>query len=312
VIDAYLGVEMGILNEQFMRDMQKQLAPDEYLRQLLCKNIAARDFIWTSWIRSAVQTGVKAGIEFAQPLPGEVYKKRGLISFGYDHSGHGEDPAASRSALIVWEQLGSWLVPICARTWHPGTDDRAVKNDLISYWRYFRPDAAMGDAFGVGMLTELNDDLFIQGLTTIDRRAVADGDSTATAWADWPFAPLRFEGMVKHQMASALRALFSSHRVALPYCDDVETDDPERGDMRWFQRQLSNISATATSKTYASYKMIKRTLGDDLFDAAMAGVWALITRGAASPGSVVITSGRRRDDMIGNERLLPSDPVEVS
>ncbi|MGB1203247.1 MAG: hypothetical protein ACPG75_06750, partial [Alloalcanivorax venustensis] len=195
------------------------------------------------------------------------------------------------------------------RTWHPGTDDRVVKNDLISYWRYFRPDAAMGDAFGVGMLTELNDDLYLEGLTQVDRRTIGDGDSTATTWADWAFAPIRFEGMTKHQMACAIKALFSSGRVALPYCDDIDRDDPERGDMRWFQSQLSNIKAVATSKAYASYQMIKRALGDDLFDAAMAGVWALFTRGAAQPGSVVISSGRSRDELLGEARFLPSDPV---
>jgi hypothetical protein len=37
------------------------------------------------------------------------YKRRGLISFGYDHTGHGEKPEASRSALVVCEQMGNWL-----------------------------------------------------------------------------------------------------------------------------------------------------------------------------------------------------------
>ncbi len=57
--------------------------------------------------------------------------------------------------------------------------------------------------YGVGMLTQLNDELYAEGLTHIDRRTVGDGDSTASTWPEWPFSPIRFEGMVKHNMASA-------------------------------------------------------------------------------------------------------------
>src|SRR3546814_15696934 len=61
------------------------------------------------------------------------------------------------------------------------------------------PDFAIGDAFGIGMLTVLNDELFQQGLTQVDRRSIGDGDSTATTWREWAFGPMRFEGTVKHQ-----------------------------------------------------------------------------------------------------------------
>lgn len=311
LVDAYLGIEMGILNEAFILQMQRQLSPDEYIRQLLCKNIAARNLIWEKWIRHAIHLGIKARIEPTCPLPGLQYKKRGLISFGYDHSGHGEDPSASRSALIVWEQLGSFLTPIYARTWPPGTDDRIVKEDLLSYWRYYRPDCAMGDAFGVGMLSQLNDDLHLQGLTDIDRRTIGDGQSTASTWGDWAFAPIRFEGMLKHQMASALRSLFSNQRAVLPYVDDIERDDPERGDQRWFQQQLSNIKALATSKSYSSYQMVKKSLGDDLFDAAMAGLWAIINRGGIHLESIITSRTISRQQHLGHvPTRLPSDPVK--
>ncbi|WP_211238851.1 hypothetical protein, partial [Guyparkeria sp. SB14A] len=83
-----------------------------------------------------------------------------------------------------------------------------------SYWRYYQPDHAIGDAYAVGMLTQLNDELFTEGLTQTDRRTIADGDSTASAWGDWAFAPLRFEGMVKHSMATGLQAAFYNRRCA--------------------------------------------------------------------------------------------------
>ncbi len=311
IIDCYLGIEMGIVEKSYIEMMRDQLSPAEYLRQLLCKNVSSRDFIWDKWVHSAKMFGLKAGLDPVQPMPGETYKKRGLVSFGYDHSGHGESVDASRSSIIVWEQIGSWLAVRYARTWKPGTDDTLVKNDLISLWEYFSPDAAMGDAFGVGMLAQLNDDLFIQGLITIDRRAVGDGDSTATTWIEWAFSPIRFEGMTKHQMATALRQLFSSGRAILPYIDHRDMDCLETVDYRALVKQLTNIKQLETSKSFSSYKMKDKKVGDDLFDAAMAGLWALITRGAIVTATAQSVGTRSRESMLGMPSLrLPSDPVE--
>lgn len=311
-IDAYLGIEMGILHEGFILDMRDQLAPDEYVRQLLCKNVAARNFIWTKWVRQAIQTGIAAKLEVVEPLPGEQYKKRGLIAFGYDHAGHGEDPNASKSALIVVEQIGNFVCFPYARTWPAGTDERVVKEDLKSHWRYFRPDVAVGDAYGVGMLTTLNDELYVEGLTTVDRRAIGEGESTATTWGEWAFAPIRFEGMVKHQMASAVRAAFSNKHAAMPYVDDRPVDDPATSDMRKLQQQLTNIKAEATSKAYSSYKMVKRAMGDDLFDAAMAAVWGLVTRGLGVVPGVIQSRKVTRQQLLGEAPMrLPSDRVSA-
>jgi hypothetical protein len=81
------------------------------------------------------------------------YKRKGLLSFGYDHTGHGEDPAASKSALVVCEQLGNWVTFPFVKLWAPGVSDSTLARDLVALWDYFRPDYAIGDAYGVGMLT---------------------------------------------------------------------------------------------------------------------------------------------------------------
>ena len=311
-IDAYLGIEMGILHENFIMDMRDQLAPDEYVRQILCKNVAARNFIWTKWVRQAIQTGIAAKFELAEPMPGEQYKKRGRIALGYDHSGHGEDPNASKSALVAVEQIGNFVRFTYARTWPAGTDERVIKEDLKAYWRYFQPDVSCGDAYGIGMLTTLNDELYTENLTTVDRRAIGEGESTATTWTDWAFAPLRFEGMVKHQMASAVRAAFSNQHAAMPYVDDQPLDDPASGDMRRLQQQLTNIRTEATSKAYSCYKMVKPAMGDDLFNAAMAAVWGLVTRGIGIVPSVIQSRRLSRQQLLGEAPLrLPSDRVSA-
>lgn len=321
IINVYLGMEMGILNEAFMMEMRAQLPEGEFIRQFLCKNVAAQNHIWEKHIRKAMSVGLQARLQIAEPMPGMRYKRRGLISFGYDHSGHGESATASKSALVVCEQIGNFVTFPFVKTWPAGTDDKVVELDLLGFWEYFRPDYAMGDAYGVGMLTSLNDRLLSRGLTDIDRQTIGDGQSTASTWTQWAFAPIRFEGMTKHSMATALRAAFHNGQAAIPYFDDSRdieeakstanviwmsdvTEQALSGPPDWvaFVRQLGNIKKVPTKSSYDSYKMANPKLGDDLFDAACAGVWALVTRGADEAPTVISTQVKTREQLLGERK----------
>lgn len=297
-IDVNLGIELGILNESFMQQMREELDPDEYIRQLLCRNTSSRNHLWEKYIRQALQVGLKAGFDQVSPLPGERYKRRGLIGFGFDAGGHGENPSASRHCLVVTEIIGNWMFFPYVRYWPAGADDSAVRRDLLELWRYFRPDDAIGDAFAIGMLSQLNDELFREGLTDIDRNAVGDGQSTASNWPGWAFRPQRFEGMVKHQMAMALRGVFHNGRAVIPYFSDEDLRDPETVDLRSLVRQLGNVKQVPTKTSYPSYKQADPKLGDDGFDAAMAAVWSLATRGMADAPTAILTTTRSRADLL--------------
>lgn len=296
MVDVHLGVKLGLVDADWARSMQAQLPEEEYIRQFLGKNIRARNWIWEVHIRRAAALGLEAGIERASPLPGARYKRRGLISLGYDHTGHGEDPAASKSALVITEQLGNWLTFPFVRTWPAGVSDTTIAGDLVAIWDYFRPDYAIGDAYGVGMLTSVNDTLFRRGLTHVNRETVDDGQSTASAWSGWAFAPMRFEGMTKHVMASALREAFHHGRAAFPFVDTSSDEEPAE----WvaFARQLANMRALPTQASYSSFKMADRKIGDDLFDAACASVYALLTRGLADAPPAVQTRTQTQQDLL--------------
>ena len=284
-VDIHLGMAMGMVDKAWAQSMRLQLPPDEYLRQMLCMNIQARNWIWESHIKRAGALGLEAGLERAEPLPGVRYKRRGLLALGYDHTGHGETPEASKSALVITEQLGNWLTFPYVRVWPPGVSDTTLRNDLVAIWDYFRPDYGIGDAYGVGMMTAVNDDLYRKGLTHINRETVNDGESNASSWGEWAFAPMRFEGMTKHVMASALREAFHSNRAAYPYVDMLDEHEPEA--WKLFVRQLGNMKAEATKASYSSFKMADSKVGDDLFDAACASVYALLTRGLADAPTVI-------------------------
>ena len=319
-VDVYLGIELGILNQAFVDEMKEQLPDSEWIRQFLCINASAQNHIWEKYIRRAMAVGLSAGLQAACPLPGGRYRKKGLLSFGYDHSGHGESAHASKSALVVCEQVGNFATFPFVKTWPAGTDDAVVQRDLFGFWEYFRPDYAMGDAYGLGMLTNLNDMLFTRGLTDIDRRSIGDGQSTASTWMHWPFAPIRFEGMTKHNMASLLRTAFHNGQAAIPYVDDgsdalrtknaantswgpsrLDEIGADSSDFALFIRQLGNVkSAPAKNAAYNTYKMANPKIGDDLFDAACAAVYAMVTAGIENyqPG-VVLTRRISQEQLLG-------------
>ena len=319
-VDVYLGIELGILNQAFVDEMKEQLPDSEWIRQFLCINASAQNHIWEKYIRRAMAVGLSAGLQAACPLPGGRYRKKGLLSFGYDHSGHGESAHASKSALVVCEQVGNFATFPFVKTWPAGTDDAVVQRDLFGFWEYFRPDYAMGDAYGLGMLTNLNDMLFARGLTDIDRRSIGDGQSTASTWMHWPFAPIRFEGMTKHNMASLLRTAFHNGQAAIPYVDDgsdalrtknaantswgpsrLDEIGADSSDFALFIRQLGNVkSAPAKNAAYNTYKMANPKIGDDLFDAACAAVYAMVTAGIENyqPG-VVLTRRISQEQLLG-------------
>lgn len=300
-VDVHLGIQMGMVQKVWADSMREQLPAEEYLRQFLCMDIQARNWIWELHIKRAGALGLQAGLERAGPLPGMRYKRRGLIGLGYDHTGHGENPTASKSALVITEVMGNWLTFPYVKLWPPGVSDTTLRKDIVAIWDYFRPDYGIGDAYGVGMMTAVNDDLYSKGLTHINRETVADGESNATAWNQWAFAPMRFEGMTKHVMASALREAFHNNRAAYPYVDTAfEHEDPD-----WvaFVRQLGNLQALPTKASYSSFKMADTAIGDDLFDAAMASVYALLTRGLADAPAVIQQRKVSRESLLGGPSL---------
>jgi len=300
-VDCHLGVELGILNAEFIDKMRRELSPDEYIRQLLCKNVSAKNLIWESYVRRAQQVGLQASLDIVQPMPGETYRPRGLIGLGYDAGGHGERPESSKHCLVITEQIGEWVFFPFVRTWPANADDMAVARDIVSIWRYFSPDYALGDSYGVGLISLVNDLLFSEGLIKTDRRAVSDGESGPSTWPEWDFSPIQFDGQAKHQMAQALRRVFHEGRAVIPYFEDSDASliDMDTIGHRTLMRQLPNVRAVPTSKSYSRYEMVRSTQGDDAFDASMASVWSLATRGMLDDvAPLILTSPRSRADLL--------------
>ncbi|HQS59989.1 MAG: hypothetical protein B7Y56_03525 [Gallionellales bacterium 35-53-114] len=295
-VNVYMGLEMGIIGQAWVESMRAQQTGSEWMRQFLCLNISATNWIWEKHILKAKAVGLAAGLEIAEPLPGMRYRRRGLIAFGYDHLGHGESITASRSCLVVKEMIGNFVVTLRVRFWAADADEKDIERDLIAEWEYFRPDYAMGDAYGIGLMTNVNDVLYRKGLIEVDRMTIGDGGSSQSSWTQWAFSPIRFQGMTKHAMAAAVKSVYHSGRAAMPYFDD---EDPACEDWRDYVRHLGNIKEVKGKVDYSSFKQVDEKLGDDGFDAECAAVWALQCRGAEDVATVIGTRTQTREQLMG-------------
>jgi hypothetical protein len=136
----------------------------------------------------------------------------------------------------------------------------------------------------------------------VNRETVGDGQSNASAWSGWAFAPMRFEGMTKHVMASAVREAFHHGRAAIPYVDTGW--DGEAPEWLALVRQLGNMKAVPTKASYSSFQMADQKIGDDLFDATMAAVYALLTRGLEDAPAVIQSRKVGREQLLGSGLAL--------
>jgi hypothetical protein len=304
--NAEMGLRMGILNHDMLAIMRETMHPDDYTRQMECKKVESDNVIRYSWIRRAMTQALEA----APPMPGREHQRRGVVSIGYDHLGHGQNENSSKSALVVAEMIGEYVTFPYVRTWPADADEtRDILPDLVSIWRYFRPDIFNGDAYGIGLLTALNDELWRLNLTNIDRRTINEGRSTESSWVDWAAKPVRFGGLQKHNMIDAMRLLFQRELAKIPWFDDSPQNvsganaDPLMVDYNRFIHQLANINKLPTKSNYPSYKMDKKDIGDDLFDAASAAVWGLVSRGLVA--NTVILVSHRPQMQIGRAEYLP-------
>lgn len=292
VVNCHLGVELGLLNKNDIEMLRGGMTKEDFIRQMLCINVNSKNFIWKKWIVSALQAGLKTQVSLHEPVIGEEYACQGSVYLGYDAGGHGESETASNHAVVVIDVNGGYAIPVFVKTWAADTDDKIIRHDLLSIFRYFKPKKAIGDALGVGLISVMNDDLYNIGVTSLDKNLLNDGTSSKSKWPDWYFSPLQYEGMAKHIMFEGIQKSFSNNKVILPFIDDndfieltLKTHDHSCLETTYalFIKQLSNIIISKRVGSYAVYGKDNNNIGDDLFDALGGAFWAFMHDAIAGP-----------------------------
>lgn len=300
IIDVHQGLAVGIINPNIVEIVRQDLTRDQYTRQLLCIPTEGRNFFKERHLRLMMQRGYMAGCEPVPPVAGERYLKRGLVFLAFDKGGHGESEAASRNAGHVLEVWGNYIVWLWGKEWPADADDAPIRRELVEWCRYFGFDGGCGDAFGASLLAGLNDDLKDRGFTTVNRHEF--GGSSATSWEKWFISPVRMEGMTKHLMFTALEQEIRGGRLICPYVHEGNKTEPGY-DVLWRTlKQFGNIKAEKTSKSYDSYTMVEKKVGDDNVDGWAFGIWPLVTRQIITPPAVIAMNKTTRAELLGERK----------
>lgn len=296
VIDVHQGMAAGIINPMIVQIVQADLTRDQYARQLLCIPTEGRNFFKERHLRLSMQRANMAGCEPVPPIPGQRYPKRGLTFLGFDKGGHGESESASRNTAHVLEQWGNYTVWLWGKEWPADEDDEPIKRELIEWHRYFRFDGGYGDAYGASLIAGFNDELRDRGLIDIDRREF--GGSSAGTWEQWYFSPVRMEGMTKHLMFTALERDIRGGRFLIPYVNNLNKHEPGYDLLHRTLKQFANMKAEKTSKSYDSYQMVEKKVGDDNVDGLAFAYWAIVSRGIVSPPTIITAKSTTREEML--------------
>ncbi|MFT2622101.1 hypothetical protein ACMWQU_27265, partial [Escherichia coli] len=54
VVNVYLALELGILDQAYILQKRNEMPGPEYIRQYVCRNIQAQNHIWEKYIRLAM------------------------------------------------------------------------------------------------------------------------------------------------------------------------------------------------------------------------------------------------------------------
>lgn len=300
VIDVHQALAVGLVNPNVVEMVRADLTHDQYLRQLLCIPTEGRNFFKERHLRMMMMRGNLAGLEPVPPIPGEVYQKRGLVVLGFDKGGHGESESASKNAAVVLELRGNQTAWLWGKEWPADADDAPIIRELIQWAQFYRFDGGTGDAFGVSLLGRYNDDLFDRRLITVDRNEF--GGSSATSWEKWPIAPIRMEGFVKHQMFTSLEASIRNGTFITPYVHEGNKAEPGYDVLHRSLQQLRNMKEARTTKSYNSYQMVDKKIGDDHPDSWVFGNWGLVRRGLVAPPPLLETRTVSRASLLDGGR----------
>ena len=305
VIDCWDGVAAGIIDEPAVRTDMAGMSDDMILRSLLCRRSSARNFFHERHLRRMMTRGNMFNLEPVVPIPGSVYEKRSPVSMTglyLDIGGHGESDHPSRYACSVFEYLNNNVFLLFARDWEATTPKDVIVRDVVDIWDFFRPSEkfSYADAYGAAIISDICDTLFDRKIAHINRRDFAG--SSATAWTNWPFVPIRMDGFLKHAAYTYAQQAIHAGRVFTPLVTDSNRNIPEYAAIEKIIEQLKNIKAVKTSKNYDSYQMIKKRIGDDYADAWALGFYALGTQGLLQVPTII------EGDYVTRESILnPGD-----
>ncbi len=301
--NIYHGLEFGIYDENAINLMKAEMTDDEWLRIFLLIFTEAKNFIWESYLNKCIEAGFRIGWDGVEYRPGGEYKPQGIVYAGFDcgHSGMKKQRSVYRLELV--EYVGSRALWLNGFEWDPTDDPDKIKRELVDIWRYYQVSGGYGDALKANFIAEINDALYDQGLTSIDRSK--NPENKPPDWVKWALAPMWNSGKFKYLAASETKKMIEHSKLFLPYFH--RKDDRHIAKMmRRLVRCLLNVRSVDNKTSYPSLEIIKPQLGDDAFDALnMATICANdrqiapVDFSKAAASGPELETGQMADSMLG-------------
>jgi len=275
-LDAWDGIAMGIIPEtDIVQAREVLMTPAQFARTYLCLYTESREYFPTK----SLQDCTRAGIAPVLPQSGKKYHGAGEVMLGMDFEGHGSKDDASKTAAVFVEKVAEgcyrWLY---GKEWPVGTPPSEVRKEVVAMSIFFQISGGVGDAYGASELFEINRALYRAGVCKTNVRSL-ENKAGKDGWAQWFVRPIRFEGRQKHLMYKRLQGRILAGVFAMPI---VIEDHEAYKTLGRFRDQLENVKTGESAVGYDTFVMIRPALGDDLVDAAVAGLWAHAEEGEAT------------------------------
>ena len=267
-LNAWHGVEMGIIPENDIHLFQSMSTPHQFARTYLVLYVESSAFYPDRWIRNCADNEyvpVEVNLD-----PKVCYQAVGDVCVGIDCAGAGSGQDASSWSITFTEKIGNQVYWLHSQEWGANERPDVVMEQITRLCAFFRPIGGYGDAFDTAFLYDLNKSLYEHSLTRVDVRKF-ENRSGPNGWDKWFIKPIRFIGPTKHLMHERMQKYV--YATTFRYPAEVD-DDPRYSNLSKLLKQFGNIKADRSSAGYNKYTMLNSLLGDDLVDSCIASVWA--------------------------------------
>lgn len=282
-IDCYVGIELGIISEKYIRQMRKVLTKAQFQRMFLVEYTESNNFYKTRDLNACSTFAIV-------PLPirvGQTFERPNLnmkIGLGFDSAGKSalatrdNDGRKSKRATranyavsVVAEIKPNIYQLLYCKEWDKTTKSSAVERELYDIWNYFRPDKGYGDAYNSDLIIRVNKMLYKNGIIKQNPDKFNDGPGLK-GWDGMTFSPFRFDGPTKHNLHLTSQKIIEDRRIFFP---KVIADSPRYAYLDILMKQFENVRSRPTTFQYDTYYCETSLLGDDIVESFIAGIYAL-------------------------------------
>lgn len=281
VFDCWDGIEMGVMNEDYIEAQRGVMTVEQFARTYLCLYTESHNFFPTRFLNRCFALELNGQpLRFIEPDRTGRYRPHGTVVVGIDYAGQGSDPDgySSNTCVTFLDVVSPDLMAIIyCEEFDSMTPPQEIRARMRTLLRYFWPRRGVADAYDTTLTHLLCKDAWDLGLTKGLNKDGGGGNPERyehgegkEGWESWFIMPVRFSGPRKHKMyMRCQRAVYERGLLIPPVIEDTMSVRLEK-----VRNQMEGMKATPTEGSYDKYEPVNRLLGDDYVDSLVAAMEA--------------------------------------